>query len=207
LRARTVCKHSVSGTLSLPALGFFSPFPHGTSSLSVTEEYLGLEGGPPMFRQDCTCPALLEHPLNHLPIRGYHPLWPLFPKRSGLIEKMTGLVRVRSPLLAESRLISFPPGTEMFQFPGFAPTAYVFSRQYTLRCGFPHSDISGSKPIRSSPELIAAYYVLHRLSVPRHPPNALVILDPYQKPDLGLPPRFYSRWFDVFEPMRLSDKE
>ena len=31
-----------------------------------------------------------------------------------------GLVRVRSPLLAESRLMSFPPGTEMFQFPGFA---------------------------------------------------------------------------------------
>ena len=31
-----------------------------------------------------------------------------------------GLFRVRSPLLAESRLISFPPGTEMFQFPGFA---------------------------------------------------------------------------------------
>ena len=32
-----------------------------------------------------------------------------------------GLVRVRSPLLTESRLISFPPGTEMFQFPGLAP--------------------------------------------------------------------------------------
>ena len=31
-----------------------------------------------------------------------------------------GLIRVRSPLLAESLLISFPPGTEMFQFPGFA---------------------------------------------------------------------------------------
>ena len=29
-------------------------------SLSVAEEYLGLEGGPPMFRQDFTCPALLE---------------------------------------------------------------------------------------------------------------------------------------------------
>ncbi len=27
----------------------------------VTEEYLGLEGGPPMFRQDFSCPALLEH--------------------------------------------------------------------------------------------------------------------------------------------------
>ncbi len=74
LRARTVCKHSVSGTLSLPALGFFSPFPHGTCSLSVTEEYLGLEGGPPMFRQDCTCPALLEHFISYLPVRDYHPL-------------------------------------------------------------------------------------------------------------------------------------
>ena len=39
---------------------FFSPFPHGTGALSVTEEYLGLEGGPPTFRQDFTCPALLE---------------------------------------------------------------------------------------------------------------------------------------------------
>ena len=29
-------------------------------SLSVMYEYLGLEGGPPMFRQDFTCPALLE---------------------------------------------------------------------------------------------------------------------------------------------------
>ena len=143
-----------------------------------------MEGGPPMFRQDYTCPALLEHLLNNLPIRGYHPLWPPFPERSRFIEKMTGLVRVRSPLLAESRLISFPPGTEMFQFPGFALTTYVFSWQFTLRCGLPHSDISGSKSARNSPELIAACYVLHRLSVPRHPPNALVMLDPYQKPDL-----------------------
>ena len=43
-----------------PLSGCFSPFPHGTCSLSVTREYLGLEGGPPMFRQDFTCPALLE---------------------------------------------------------------------------------------------------------------------------------------------------
>ena len=60
LRAPTVCRHSVSGTVSLPSSGCFSPFPHGTGSLSVGKEYLGLEGGPPMFRQDCTCPALLE---------------------------------------------------------------------------------------------------------------------------------------------------
>ena len=39
--------------------------------------------------------------------------------------------------------------------------------------GFPHSDISGSKDICSSPKLFAACHVLHRLSVPRHPPCAL----------------------------------
>jgi hypothetical protein len=46
-----------------PLSGCFSPFPHGTCALSVTREYLGLEGGPPTFRQDFTCPALLTDPL------------------------------------------------------------------------------------------------------------------------------------------------
>ena len=40
--------------------------------------------------------------------------------------------------------------------------------------GFPHSDISGSLDICSSPKLFAAYHVLHRLLVPRHPPCALL---------------------------------
>ena len=62
--APTACKHPVSGSISLPSSGCFSPFPHGTCALSVGKEYLGLEGGPPMFRQDCTCPALLESPTN-----------------------------------------------------------------------------------------------------------------------------------------------
>ena len=43
--------------------------------------------------------------------------------------------------------------------------------------GFPHSEILGSKLIRSSPRLIAAYYVLHRLCTPRHPLDALKTLD------------------------------
>ena len=67
-------------------------------------------------------------------IRGYHPLWPDFPDRSAYNCWTTGLFRVRSPLLAESLLMSFPPGTEMFQFPGFASTAYVFSCRYP--CGW-----------------------------------------------------------------------
>ena len=42
--------------------------------------------------------------------------------------------------------------------------------------GFPHSDISGSLDMCSSPKLFAAYHVFHRLLVPRHPPCALTTL-------------------------------
>ena len=68
--------------------------------------------------------------INFLPVRGYHPLWPSFPTRSRSYLYATGLVRVRSSLLTESRLMSFPPGTEIFQFPGFASCTYVFSTGY-----------------------------------------------------------------------------
>ena len=47
--------------------------------------------------------------------------------------------------------------------------------------GFPHSEIHGSKPIPGSPWLNAGYHVLHRLLLPRHPPNALFALDLIQK--------------------------
>jgi hypothetical protein len=69
--------------------------------------------------------------------------------------------------------MSFPPGTEMFQFPGFASLPYEFRQRYRRSGGLPHSEIHGSKLVRSSPWLIAAYHVLHRLCAPRHPPNAL----------------------------------
>ncbi len=71
---------------------------------------------------------------RHLHIRGYHPLWPDFPDRSVSFRLTTGLFRVRSPLLAESLLMSVPPGTEMFQFPGFASAHYVF--MYGYPCGW-----------------------------------------------------------------------
>ena len=50
-----------------------------------------------------------------------------------------------------------------------------------LSGGFPHSEIHGSKLILSSPWLIAEYHVLHRLLLPRHPPNALLALDLIQE--------------------------
>ena len=86
-----------------------------------------------------------------------------------------GLFRFRSPLLSESLLFSFPPGTEMVHFPGFARSQlwihWDVARFY--RAGFPHSEIPGSMPTCGSPRLIAACHVLHRLLLPRHPPCAL----------------------------------
>jgi hypothetical protein len=121
-----------------PLPGFFSPFPHGTSSLSVDYEYLALEDGPPIFRQDFTCPALLVArlvpPMSFF-IRGYHPLWPAFPDCSDeSLVKTCRLFRFRSPLLSESRLMSFPRATEMFQFTRFASIPYVF--RYRYPCGW-----------------------------------------------------------------------
>ena len=49
--------------------------------------------------------------------------------------------------------------------------------QLITESGLPHSEIPGSKPVRGSPRLIAAYHVLLRLSAPRHPPDTLLALD------------------------------
>jgi hypothetical protein len=70
--------------------------------------------------------------------------------------------------------MSFPPATEMVQFAGFASCSYGFTTGYRRSGGLPHSEISGSTGARPSPELFAACHVLHRLSVPRHSPDALL---------------------------------
>ena len=97
---------------------------------------------------------------------------------SAITHMWFGLFRVRSPLLTESLLFSFPVGTEMFHFPTFPPTALCVrgrGRRTLLRflSRFPYSEIPGSKLVYQLPGLIAGYNVLHRLLVPRHPPIAL----------------------------------
>ena len=84
-----------------------------------------------------------------------------------------GLLPVRSPLLGESLLFSLPPGTKMFQFPGFAPRHKGAVPPHTGG-GLPHSDTCGSMAGCASPQLFAASRVLRRLLEPRHPPCALV---------------------------------
>ena len=101
-------------------------FPSQYCSLSVTREYLGLEDGPPVFPPGFTCPAVLWIQLadSSFRVRDYHTLWWIFPYPSAnscqyhsLSEPQEyyyswfGLFRVRSPLLTESRLISFPRPT------------------------------------------------------------------------------------------------
>ena len=101
---------------------------------------------------------------NAFRLPGYHRLWPDFPDSSArATARSQRLVRFRSPLLSESRLMSFPRATEMFQFTRFASHDYVFIMRYLLRGGFPHSEISGSKLICQLPE---AYRRLSRPSSP-----------------------------------------
>ena len=74
-----------------------------------------------MFTPGFTSPTLLEgYPTT--PLQDYHLLRSGF--RAG--SRRYGFVRFRSPLLTESRLISFPAGTEMFQFSAFASQPYAF---------------------------------------------------------------------------------
>jgi hypothetical protein len=82
----------------------------------------------------------------------FRPLGPLDPEYTtlpGLAYIRFGLFPVRSPLLRKSLLFSVPGGTKMFQFPPLASATYVFSCRYPdiTRDGFPHSEISGSKPV------------------------------------------------------------
>ena len=67
-----------------PLSGCFSPFPHGTRALSVTREYLGLEGGPPTFGQGFTCPALLTDPSRPTPT-GLSPAAAALPSAFGFL--------------------------------------------------------------------------------------------------------------------------
>ena len=83
-----------------------------------------------------------------------------------------GLLRVRSPLLAQSFLLSFPPGTKMFQFPGFAPGIRQVSG--SLPTGFPIRTSAGHRvfaPHRGFSQLITSFFASESH---RHPPCALV---------------------------------
>ena len=87
-----------------------------------------------------------------------------------------GLFRFRSPLLTESHVVFSSSGyldVSVHRVP-FLKLCIGLRILEVCSSGFPHSEISGSKDICSSPKLFAAYHVFHRLLVPRHPPYALI---------------------------------
>ena len=117
-----------------PLPGFFSPFPHGTGSLSVIQEYLVLRGGPRRFKRGFTCPFLLGiqfqiiYVFDYRAFTYYGAVFQLLHltltidyllSRNPLFIEFR-LFQFRSPLLRESLLLSFPLVTKMFQFTRFA---------------------------------------------------------------------------------------
>ncbi len=106
--------------------------------------------------------------------------WPHNPARIRRRRRF-GLVPFRSPLLRESRLLSFPRATEMFHFARFAFAPYIPLESGPSGANDAASAASGY-PIRKSRDLgllsgssglIAAIHVLHRLLTPKHPPCTL----------------------------------
>ena len=151
----TACRRGVSGSVSSPDRGSSHRSVALLGSLSVVIEYLALQDGPREFRPGFPCPTLLGYRIGGLHYtygtitrsgaifqrtsvrcRSFHSPAP----RPRAVSPRFGLVPVRSPLLRESRLIFFPPGTEMFQFPGSA-------RAFRAR-----------RSLGSSPGLFAAFH-------------------------------------------------
>ncbi|KAG9438477.1 hypothetical protein H6P81_021583 [Aristolochia fimbriata] len=121
-------------------MGFFSPFPHGTTSLSVTRGYLALQGGPCGFTRDSTCPMLLGS--GAVPIS---------------LAATTGI----------AFCFLFLWLLRCFQFARLSlalPMDSAAVRRLT------YSGISGSMLIFNSPKHFVACYALPRLWVPRYPP-------------------------------------
>ena len=153
---------------------------------------LALESGLPSFPQDCTCLVVLriQAQILHVIATGLSPplvalsnafafvllfvacpTTPPIPKNGWF-----GLLPVRSPLLRESRLISFRRATEMFQFTRCPPSWSMCSTmgiQTSLWMGCPIRNLRVHRLYAAPPERFAGLRVLLRLQAPRHPPRTL----------------------------------
>ena len=195
----TACRQTVSGSISLPSPGFFSPFPHGTGSLSVAREYLALEGGPSGFPRGFTCPVVLGYAGQRdqcdfayraftfcggsfqslrlspdlVTLRGSPTSAPQ--PRTGLRQSGLGYSPFARRYSGNRVFFLFLEVLRCFSSLGSRRATYGFSdgRLGITPAGFPHSGILGSKPACGSPRLIAASHALHRFLAPRHPPFAL----------------------------------
>jgi hypothetical protein len=128
-RTRHIRRHDVALRLLVgirfqvsftPLIGVLFTFPSRYLCTIGHQGVLRLGGWSPHLQTGFHVSRLTQGSNGFLPVRDSHPLRSPLPERSGSNHSTTGLVRVRSPLLAESRLMSVPPANEMFQFAGFA---------------------------------------------------------------------------------------
>ena len=160
----------------IPLSGFFSPFPHGTSSLSVSGEYLALEDGPPRFTLDFSCPALLRYALTPSLGFGYRTitLYGLAFQLGSPTNPRTLYCAPYNPCQDYSKQVwAFPSSLallrESLRFLFLEVLRYFNSlRLLTIRCtprgvGFPIQKSPGHRSLGTSPKLIAA---IQRLSSP-----------------------------------------
>ena len=179
----------VSGSVSLPSRG---PFHRSFTVLCAIghQGVFSLTGWSPRLqsRFHVSRPTLDTAMSTHLSLTGLSPSLAGFPKtvllnllnqlcgpNPGMHASRFGLFRFRSPLLTESHVVFSSSGyldVSVHRVP-FLKLCIGLRILEVCSSGFPHSDISGSKDICSSPKLFAAYHVFHRLLVPRHPPYAL----------------------------------
>ena len=152
-----------------------------------------MEGGPPAFPADSSCPQVLRIPalILRFRLRDYHSLWSGFPSCSTTTRSILP-VPTPAPLLALVWPLPLSlAATYRISFDFFSSAYLDVSLrrvplvnlwiQLTIRASsarwFPNSDICGSMLICSSPQLIAACHVLLRLLMPRHSPYALISLN------------------------------
>src|SRR5699024_6322065 len=168
-----------------PLPGCFSPFTHGRGSLSVTRAYLALGDGPPGFRRNFSCSAVLR---IH---SGGDAFWitGLLPSPADLSRSIHLKRLLITPMECPTTPAGKPAGLGSFRFarryfgnrvcflfrrvlrcfssPGMPHAPYVF------RCvpcsitssGFPHSEIPGSQSTYDYPRHIGVSPVLLRLLV------------------------------------------
>ena len=172
------CPHQISGSFdSLSRVLFNIPSQYWCAI--GFEEYLRLEVDASLLQTQC--PMSPTQDTSHLCCFSRTGLSPCIVCRSRqlLLKQLRGLMQglvtphvlpvsrkirfalccVRSLLLAASHLISFPPGTETFHFPGF-----WFLAEHSMKSAKSHSGISGSMATCASPEHFVACHALRPLS-------------------------------------------
>ena len=178
IKAPTACKRTVSGSFHSPSWGSFH------LSLTVLVHYRSLRSiqpwrmVPPYSDRISRVPPYSFNSIQLFEYKTFTFFGAAFQTASSKLYETLGLVPVRSPLLRESQLISFPPGTQMFQFPGF-----TFTRLFFKQPGCPirtSADQGFFAAPRSFSQLTTSFVVSESQGIPRTPlfaSNSSIALD------------------------------